>query len=207
MTLLLSNDDVAELLSMSECMAALEEAYVELAAGRGVSRTRSDTLTPTARSGRLYGLKTMDGVVPKIGVGAVRINSDILTWPERDGNMRREKVPAAPNGRYVGLVLLFSTETGEPLAIFPDGVLQRLRVGATNGLGAKYLARRMLRQWACSDRAGRRAASYWPYARCVRSPRFVALVRTHPTVKPSVGKLLRKSIARFSRLQVPKRLL
>ena len=141
MTLLLSNDDVAELLSMSECMAALEEAYVELAAGRGVSRTRSDTLTPTARSGRLYGLKTMDGVVPKIGVGAVRINSDILTWPERDGNMRREKVPAAPNGRYVGLVLLFSTETGEPLAIFPDGVLQRLRVGATNGLGAKYLAR------------------------------------------------------------------
>ena len=131
MTLLLSNDDVAELLSMSECMAVLEEAYVELAAGRGVSRIRSDTLTPTTRRERLYGLKTMDGVVPKLGVGAVRINSDILTWPERDGSTRREKVPAAPNERYVGLVLLFSSETGEPLAIFPDGVLQRLRVGAT----------------------------------------------------------------------------
>jgi alanine dehydrogenase len=39
-------------------------------------------------------------------------------------------------------VLLFSTENGEPLAIFPDGVMQRMRVGAANGLGAKYLARK-----------------------------------------------------------------
>jgi ornithine cyclodeaminase/alanine dehydrogenase-like protein (mu-crystallin family) len=50
-------------------------------------------------------------------------------------------VPAAPDAHYVGLVLLFSTENGDPLAIFPDGVLQRLRVGASNGIGAKYLAR------------------------------------------------------------------
>jgi hypothetical protein len=60
----------------------------------------------------------------------------------RDGTMRREKIPIA-DGRWVGLVLLFSTQTGEPLAIMPDGVLQRTRVGATNGLGAKYLARHM----------------------------------------------------------------
>ena len=39
------------------------------------------------------------------------------------------------------LVLLFSSHTGEPLAIMPDGVMQRMRVGATNGLGIKYLAR------------------------------------------------------------------
>jgi ornithine cyclodeaminase/alanine dehydrogenase-like protein (mu-crystallin family) len=58
------------------------------------------------------------------------------------GNSRRRvKVPAAPNQRYVGLVLLFSTANGAPLAIFPDGVLQRMRVGATNGLGVKYMAR------------------------------------------------------------------
>src|SRR5438105_8966659 len=56
--------------------------------------------------------------------------------------MRREKVAAAPNNRYVGLVLLFSVENGEPLAILPDGVMQRMRVGAANGLGAKYLARK-----------------------------------------------------------------
>jgi len=142
MTLILSNDDVGKLITMPECIAVLEEAYLELAEGRGVSRTRSDSITPTSgRADALYSLKSMDGVIPKLGVGAVRINSDIVTWPKKGNNVRREKVGAAPGGRYVGLVLLFSTENGEPLAIFPDGVMQRMRVGAANGLGVKYLAR------------------------------------------------------------------
>src|ERR1700689_3524437 len=142
MTLILSNDDVAKLLTMPDCIAVLEEAYVELAEGRGVSRTRSDSLAPTSRDDALYSLKSMDGVIPKLGIGAVRINSDIITWPKKGNAIRREKVPAAPGNRFVGLVLLFSTENGEPLAIFPDGVMQRMRVGAANGLGAKYLARK-----------------------------------------------------------------
>jgi ornithine cyclodeaminase/alanine dehydrogenase-like protein (mu-crystallin family) len=41
----------------------------------------------------------------------------------------------------VGLVLLFSTRTGEPLMIAPDGYMQRTRVAAASGLGARYLAR------------------------------------------------------------------
>jgi ornithine cyclodeaminase/alanine dehydrogenase-like protein (mu-crystallin family) len=141
MTLILSNEDVEKLLTMPECIDVLEEAYVELAEGRGVSRRRSDCITPTTRPDAVYGLKSMDGVIPKLGIGAVRINSDIVTFPKRGNNIRREKVPAAPNGRYCGLVLLFSTENGEPLAILPDGVMQRMRVGAANGLGVKYLAR------------------------------------------------------------------
>src|SRR5579862_6406997 len=142
MTLILSNDDVGKLIEMPDCIAVLEEAYLELAEGRGVSRTRSDCITPTGRTDALYSLKSMDGVIPKLGVGAVRINSDIVTWPKKGNNVRREKVPSAPGDRYVGLVLLFSTDNGEPLAILPDGVMQRMRVGATNGLGVKYLARR-----------------------------------------------------------------
>lgn len=143
MTLVLSNDDVGKLISMPDCIAVLEEAYEELAEGRGVSRTRSDCITPTtSRADALYSLKSMDGVIPKLGVGAVRINSDIVTWPKKGNNVRREKVRAAPGERYVGLVLLFSVANGEPLAIFPDGVMQRMRVGAANGLGAKFLARK-----------------------------------------------------------------
>src|SRR6202158_4709673 len=130
MTLILTNEDVEKLLTMAECIDVLEEAYVELAEGRGVSRTRSDCLTPTSREDSIYSLKSMDGVVPKLGVGAVRISSDIVTWPKKGNNLRREKVPAAPGNRYVGLVLLFSTENGEPLAIFPYGVMQCIRVGA-----------------------------------------------------------------------------
>ena len=142
MTLILSNDDVAELLPMRECIDVLEEAYVELSEGRGVSRVRSDCLVPAAGGDAIYSLKSMDGVVPKLGIGAVRIDSDIVTWPKSGGDLRRVKVPAAPGRRYVGLVLLFSTESGEPLAILPDGVMQRIRVGAANGLGVKYLARK-----------------------------------------------------------------
>lgn len=143
MTLILSNEEIEGLLTMPEVIATLEEAYIELAEGRGVTRTRSDILTPTKRKDTLYALKSMDGVAPKLGVGAIRINSDIVTWPKSGGGtLRRVKVPAAPGKRYVGLVLLFSTETGEPLAIFPDGVVQRFRVGAANGLAARLLARK-----------------------------------------------------------------
>jgi ornithine cyclodeaminase/alanine dehydrogenase-like protein (mu-crystallin family) len=141
MTLLLSNDDVEALLPMPECLTAMEEAYRELGDGRGGNGVRSEILTPTDRPDALYSLLTMAGVVPKFGIGAVRINSDLLTWPQSDAGLRRVKVPAAPNGRYVGLVLLFDTSTGAPLAIYPDGIVQRMRVGATCGIAAKYLAR------------------------------------------------------------------
>jgi ornithine cyclodeaminase/alanine dehydrogenase-like protein (mu-crystallin family) len=141
MTLILSNDDVARVLTMPDCLSVLEQAYRDLHAGDAVTRRRSDCLTPTVREDATYGFKTMDGVIPSQGVAAVRLNSDIVTWPTVDGNQRRVKIPAAPNTRWTGLILVFSTSTGEPLAIMPDGVVQRFRVGATNGLGAKYMAR------------------------------------------------------------------
>ncbi|HEU0071727.1 MAG TPA: ornithine cyclodeaminase family protein [Alphaproteobacteria bacterium] len=142
MTLILSNDDVERLLTIDDCIAALDEGYREIGEGRAANRTRSDIVTPTVHEGGLYALKSMDGVIPKRKVAAIRINSDILTWEMKAGNRVRVKKPAAPGERYVGLVLLFSTDTGEPLAIFPDGVMQRLRVAATSGLGAKLLARK-----------------------------------------------------------------
>lgn len=142
MTLILSNKDVEQILSMPECLDALEQSYGELAAGRGLTRRRSDCLVPTGHDDAHYSLKSMDGVIPKLGISAVRINSDIITMPKVGNAVRRVKIPAAPNERYVGLVLLFSTENGEPLVIMPDGILQRFRVGGASGLGIKYLARK-----------------------------------------------------------------
>ena len=139
-TLILSNEDVEKVLTMDNLIPALEEAYIELVEGRGGNRVRSDIITPTTlREDGLYSLKSMDGVIPKFGIGAIRLNSDILTFPQSGNEMRRVKVPAAPGNRWVGLVLLFSTHNGEPLAILPDGVMQRMRVGATNGIAAKFL--------------------------------------------------------------------
>lgn len=139
MTLILTIEEQRELLGMDDVLAALEPMYHDLAAGTAVSRLRSDTICP-ADDG-VYALKSMDGIVPSAGVGAVRINSDIVTWPVVNGHQRRVKVPAAPGGRWVGLVLLFSVSTGEPLAIMPDGFIQRMRVGGTSGLAVKSMAR------------------------------------------------------------------
>lgn len=140
MTRILSNEDIEQFLSIESCIEDLEQSYRDLHAGSAVTRQRSDTLVPTTND-RIYGLKTMDGIAPRMGMSAVRINSDIVSWPLIAGTRRRVKIPAAPNNRYTGLVLVFSTETGEPLAIMPDGVIQRMRVGATSALGAKYMAR------------------------------------------------------------------
>ncbi|MEA2905624.1 MAG: alanine dehydrogenase [Alphaproteobacteria bacterium] len=143
MTLLLGNDDVERLLTMRDCIDAMEKGYVELGEGIGVSRTVSQIFTPTPHSDdALYSFKSMDGVAPFAGVAAIRLTSEILTWPkDASGHAKKVRIGAAPNGRFIGLVLLFSTTTGEPLAIFPDGVIQRMRVGATVGVAAKYLAR------------------------------------------------------------------
>lgn len=141
MTLLLSNDDAAALLDMGECVDALAQTYRDVAAGLAVAGTRGEVLTPGDAPESAYQLKTMSATVPSLGMGSVRINSDILTWPVTDGARRRVKAPLAPGNRWVGLVLLFSSATGEPLAIFPDGAIQRLRVAGSTGLSIKHMAR------------------------------------------------------------------
>jgi ornithine cyclodeaminase/alanine dehydrogenase-like protein (mu-crystallin family) len=142
LTLILSNDEIDGLLQMSDCIDAMEDAFRAFGDRRAGNAGRCEILTPTNRDDALYSLMNMNGVLPDLGVAAVRINSDILTWPASTQGLKRVKVPSAPNARYVGLVLLFSTTTGEPLAIYPDGVVQRMRTGATSGLAAKYLARK-----------------------------------------------------------------
>ena len=59
-----------------------------------------------------------------------------------DDPVQGYKIPAAPGNRYVGLVLLFSTHDGAPLLICPDGVMQRMRVGATSAVAAKHMAKK-----------------------------------------------------------------
>jgi ornithine cyclodeaminase/alanine dehydrogenase-like protein (mu-crystallin family) len=138
--LVLSNDEVARLLSMEECMAALEPMYRDYANERALLSPRVDNISPTSRADAYYGFKHMGGAWPAQRIQALRINSDIVTHPLIAGIPRRVKQPLA-GGRWVGLVLLFSTETGALLAMFPDGVMQRLRVGAASGLALKHLAR------------------------------------------------------------------
>ena len=142
MTLILGNEDVDSLLTMEDVIAALEPAYRNVAEGRAVTGGRADLVNETPYDSEArYWLKMASGVIPDLEVGTIRINSDIVTWPKDGNNLRRVKAPLAPGNRWVGLVLLFSSATGEPLAIFPDGAIQRLRVAGSTGLSIKFMAR------------------------------------------------------------------
>jgi ornithine cyclodeaminase/alanine dehydrogenase-like protein (mu-crystallin family) len=102
---------------------------------------RYDVFSPVG-SDRFYEYKTMSGVLPNRNIAALRLNSSVVKWYEKAGGVRKDKLPVAGGDRYVGLVMLFSTETGEPLAIFPDGYVQKLRVAGASAIAARYLARR-----------------------------------------------------------------
>jgi ornithine cyclodeaminase/alanine dehydrogenase-like protein (mu-crystallin family) len=142
-----SNDDIEKILTMPACMEVLEELYRDIAEGKALLIPRVDNLLPAIPDDAYYGFKYMGGGWPRYRMVALRINSDIIAHPRIAGRKRRVKIPLA-DGRWVGLVQLYSIETGALLAIFPDGVAQRMRVGATNGLGIKYLSREN------SERAG-----------------------------------------------------
>jgi alanine dehydrogenase len=139
MTLILNNAEITELLPVKDCLARLEETYREMGRGRAGNRPRSDIYGPVHDNGR-YIFKTMDGLLPRFEVAAIRLNSDVIRWQHGPHGLRKDKQPTAPGGKFCGLILLFSTRTGEPLAIMPDGVIQRLRVGCCNALAAKYMA-------------------------------------------------------------------
>jgi len=141
MTLILTNEEIENIFTLDECFGVLEPALIDLGRGAAVSVPRQDLLVPGPLGGSYHGLKTSCASWPRAGVTTMRLTSDVLTWPIVDGKQRRVKLPLANGNRYVGLVLVFSIETGELLAIFPDGLMQAIRVGVTNALSAKYLAR------------------------------------------------------------------
>ncbi|HWP57631.1 MAG TPA: hypothetical protein VNL14_07080 [Candidatus Acidoferrales bacterium] len=139
--LILSNEEIDEFLDITDCIDALEKAYKRWAEGRAINRPRTDLLLPSPNEAGVYGFKSMEAGMADPPIVALRINSDVIRWREQQGKLVKIKVPAAPGGKWVGLVMLFSAENGEPLAMFPDGVVQRMRVAASSALAARYLAR------------------------------------------------------------------
>ena len=139
--LILSNEDIEKILPVGACLDVLEEAYRDLGNGMAATVPRYDVFSPT-KPNEFYEYKTMSGVLPGRGIAALRLNSSVVKWYEKAGGVRKDKLPVAGGDRYVGLIMLFSTETGEPLAIFPDGYVQKLRVAGASAIAARYLARK-----------------------------------------------------------------
>ncbi|MBI2988061.1 MAG: ornithine cyclodeaminase family protein [Deltaproteobacteria bacterium] len=141
MTLILNNDEIQRALDVQECLKTMEEAYREQVSSRAVNRPTSHSYLAHSLPQATYSFKSVEGGVEKFGVLALRITSDIVQEQKIGDMVRLEKLPLAGKGHFLGLLQLFSIESGELLAIMPDGLIQQTRVGVTSALGAKAMGR------------------------------------------------------------------
>jgi alanine dehydrogenase len=139
--LFINNDEVEKVLTMEDTLRVIEEGHKELARGDLAGRPRVDVYTETPDREKFHRWGTMEGASKSLQRFAIRMKSDVMSWPVRHGTRVEDKYCVQP-GLYCGLVFLFSTEDGAPLAIINDGNLQHMRVASLYGLGTKYLARK-----------------------------------------------------------------
>jgi alanine dehydrogenase len=137
--LIIGNDIVANVLTMKDCIRVQEEAFKKIPTGGAIHRPRIDMYMPCDLPDGYFRWGSMEGA--NDGYFAIRMKSDVMTWPKTpDGGWTEDKHCIEP-GTYMGLIFLVSTRNGEPLAFINDGALQHMRVGGGAGIGTKYLAR------------------------------------------------------------------
>ncbi|MBU5625545.1 ornithine cyclodeaminase family protein [Oscillibacter sp. MSJ-2] len=124
--LILSQETIGRVLTMSDAIRGVEEAYCQKSTGAGClfplichvfEPERADLDIKSghlARSG-IYGLK-------------------MVSW---FGDNEKKGLPA-----LFGTTLLFDDSTGVPVALLNAGAVTGMRTGAAGAVGAKYLARR-----------------------------------------------------------------
>ena len=144
--LVLTNRDMQALVTMEECLEVVEEAFRELGhrIAQVIPRRRihlplSGGETDVGAAGgerRWYWLNVIPGAVPKYDTAAVRVDSAQIRFRTVLGSTRME-FP----GDFAGFVLLFSIKERVLKGIIHDHYVSPLRVGATSGVAAKYLAR------------------------------------------------------------------
>lgn len=128
--LVLSHNEVLELLPIKECIAVMREALIALAAGEAHQPLRT-IIRPPGASG-VMGLMPayMSGGLS--GDGAAFGLKAICVFP---GN------PAIGMDSHQGAVLLFSAETGELLALMNASAITAIRTAAVSGVATDLLAR------------------------------------------------------------------
>lgn len=124
--LILSHEEVLELLPMKECIAVMREALIALAAGEVHQPLRTIIRPPDA--------KGVMGLMPSYVSGdrAAFGLKAICVFP---GN------PAKGKDSHQGGVLLFSAETGELQAMMNASAITAIRTAAVSGVATEVLAR------------------------------------------------------------------
>src|SRR5919109_589391 len=116
MALLLDEQQVTDLLTMEMAIVAVEEALKQHGLGAAINNPRTRVRLPTGQ------LHMMGAALPTRGVIGY-------------------KAYTAFRGRARFHVMLYSSETGELLAMLQADRLGQMRTGAASGVAAKYMAR------------------------------------------------------------------
>ena len=138
--MVLTNEQVADLLSPADAFGALEQAYRDLGSGRAVNRPRSWAHVSQSEPDSVYQLVTMDGGSGPGGYFGTRLLSHVLSR-RRVMGPGRARSGDGQGGRFSGLIIAFDVEDGQPLVIVPQDAISTLRLAATSALAAQYLAR------------------------------------------------------------------
>jgi ornithine cyclodeaminase/alanine dehydrogenase len=125
-TLLLDRKAIASLLTLEDCIEAVEAAFRAHALG--------ETLTP----GLLH-IEAPDGEF-HIKAGGMRMPVPYFGLKANAGFFQNTARFGLPN--IQGLILLYSAENGYPLAVMDSGGITMQRTGAATAVAAKYLAKR-----------------------------------------------------------------
>src|ERR1043166_6893058 len=136
MVLVLKNEQMENLLPISEEITAIEAAFKELGEGVAMNAPRARLRTPWKEEGGQYYFNNIMGLVPGMKSMALRIDSSFSKEVQIAGSKRR-----VYPGDFVGLVMLFDMDTCEIIALMDDHHISTLRVGATSAVASKYLAR------------------------------------------------------------------
>src|ERR1700752_5054734 len=133
MVMVLKNEQMENLLPMSEEIDAIEYAFHELGEGKAMNAPRARLRTPWKEEGGQYYFNNIMGLVPGVKSMALRIDSSFSKEIQVDGSKRRVFA-----GAFLGLVLLFDMDTCNILAIMGDHYISTMRVGATSAVASKY---------------------------------------------------------------------
>lgn len=118
MPLLLREDDVARVLQMDEVITAVEQAFLLLGRRQAINRPRRRS---TTAAGTI--LHVMSAAIPPMGVMGLKAYTS-----------------AHGGARFRGM--LYSTDTGELLAMMEADRLGRMRTGAASAVATKFMARK-----------------------------------------------------------------
>ncbi|MGE3248164.1 MAG: ornithine cyclodeaminase family protein [Beijerinckiaceae bacterium] len=139
MTIIITDEDVATHLSVRDCMNAMRVAFSDFSKGDAVNRPRLRYLARHPDPGLRYMANVHVGAVPSAGVACVRAGSQILRPAGPDNPRRSYENPTSFNW---GIVIIYSIETAEPLALMQEFQLSGLRVGATTGAAVEAMSRK-----------------------------------------------------------------